>query len=98
MVMVSCDEPWQTSRKDIWWQSRLPHVCRTSFRGHGDVECQCCSLLFKNHYHILLQTPDANVARVMRHIKGCLSATLIKHLKSYLHVDVIFIIKPVFWS
>ena len=26
--------------------------------------------LMANHYHILVQTPDANIARSMRHING----------------------------
>ena len=26
--------------------------------------------LMKNHYHILMQTPNANLSRIMRHIDG----------------------------
>ena len=30
----------------------------------------CAYCLMQNHYHILLQTPDANISRCMRHING----------------------------
>ena len=26
--------------------------------------------LISNHYHLLVQTPDANISRIMRHMKG----------------------------
>ena len=30
----------------------------------------CAYCLLKNHYHLLVQTPDANLSRCMRHING----------------------------
>jgi REP-associated tyrosine transposase len=30
----------------------------------------CAFCLMPNHYHLLVQTPDANIARSMRHING----------------------------
>jgi len=31
------------------------------------IHCYC---LMGNHYHLLLETPNANLSRIMRHING----------------------------
>jgi REP element-mobilizing transposase RayT len=33
------------------------------------IEIHCYSLM-KNHYHLLIKTPYANLARAMRHVDG----------------------------
>ena len=38
--------------------------------------------LMENHYHLLVQTPDANISRCMRHINGVKGSSLLLTLNA----------------
>ena len=38
------------------------------FEDYNVKTAACC--LMSNHYHLLVQTPDANISRSMRHLNG----------------------------
>ncbi|MGK2906285.1 MAG: transposase, partial [Desulfuromonadales bacterium] len=49
----------------------LEYLESASVRYGANIHCYC---LMDNHYHLLLETPDCNLARIMRHINGAYSA------------------------
>ncbi len=53
--------------KDIHYQFFLNILKESSERFGIIIHCYC---LMPNHYHLLIQTPNANLGRVMRHING----------------------------
>lgn len=59
-------------RKDIFKSNRdrekfLEYLESTSERYGGVIHCYC---LMGTHYHLLLETPKANLSQIMRHING----------------------------
>ncbi|MDH3454320.1 MAG: transposase, partial [Desulfuromonadales bacterium] len=45
----------------------LEYLESASVRYGANIHCYC---LMDNHYHLLLETPDSNLAQIMRHING----------------------------
>ena len=69
--MVSCYEPGTERGEHLFRRERLPNLSDCfagEFRTIRRKAAAYC--LMPNHYHLLLQTPDANLARAMRHING----------------------------
>ena len=52
---------------DGYFQAFLDTVVEASERFNAIIHCYC---LMNNHYHLLIETPIANLGRVMRHING----------------------------
>jgi REP element-mobilizing transposase RayT len=52
---------------DDYFEAFLTTLSEAHQRFGVEVLCYC---LMKNHYHLLLKTPEANLGRVMRHING----------------------------
>ncbi|WP_144395399.1 transposase [Pleionea sediminis] len=50
-----------------YYQAFETHLSEANKRIDVHIHAYC---LMGNHYHLLLQTPRANLARVMRHING----------------------------
>jgi REP element-mobilizing transposase RayT len=50
-----------------YYQVFLDTLAEAKQRFHGIIHAYC---LMGNHYHLLLETPDANLSRMMRHING----------------------------
>ncbi|MCU7893352.1 MAG: transposase [Candidatus Thiodiazotropha sp. (ex Ustalcina ferruginea)] len=50
-----------------YYQAFLKTLCDVKQRFHCVIHAYC---LMGNHYHLLLQTPNANLSRIMRHING----------------------------
>ena len=50
-----------------YFEAFLSTLAEAHQRFGVEVLCYC---LMKNHYHLLLKTPEANLGRVMRHING----------------------------
>jgi REP element-mobilizing transposase RayT len=50
-----------------FYQVFLETLSEAHQRFHGIIHAYC---LMGNHYHLLLETPDANLGRIMRHING----------------------------
>ena len=49
----------------------LEYFASASTRYGANIHCYC---LMDNHYHLLLETPDCNLAQIMRHINGAYTA------------------------
>jgi REP element-mobilizing transposase RayT len=54
-----------TDRKDHQTFLAVLKECSELFAGKVAAYC-----LMSNHYHVLIQTPDANISRIMRHLNG----------------------------
>ena len=70
--MVPCHEQGQTPRGDL---SGIRRIIRASWIccGQGSIMWNvriAAFCLMPNHYHLLVQTPNANLSRFMRHIDG----------------------------
>ena len=52
---------------DIYYETFLTTVAEACQRFDCIIHAYC---LMSNHYHILIETPNANLSRVMRHING----------------------------
>ena len=52
---------------DGYFQAFLDTIVEASERFNAIIHCYC---LMNNHYHLLIETPIANLGRVMRHING----------------------------
>jgi len=50
-----------------YYQAFLDTLAETHTRFHGVIHAYC---LMGNHYHVLLETPKANLSRMMRHLNG----------------------------
>ncbi len=50
-----------------YYQAFLDTLSEAHKRFHGIIHAYC---LLGNHYHLLLETPHANLSRIMRHING----------------------------
>ena len=50
-----------------YYQAFLETLAEVHQRFHCVIHAYC---LMGNHYHLLLETPDANLSRIMRHING----------------------------
>ena len=50
-----------------YFEAFLTTLSEAHQRFRVEILCYC---LMKNHYHLLLKTPEANLGRVMRHING----------------------------
>ncbi len=50
-----------------YYQAFLDTLPEAHQRFHCIIHAYC---LMGNHYHLLLETPDANLSRIMRHING----------------------------
>ena len=50
-----------------YFQSFLDTIAEAQQRFNCVIHAYC---LMSNHYHLLIQTPDANLSRIMRHING----------------------------
>lgn len=54
-------------RDDQYYQAFLDTLVEVHQRFHCVIHAYC---LMGNHYHLLLETPNANLSRIMRHING----------------------------
>ena len=52
---------------DGYFQAFLDTVGEAGDRFNAIIHCYC---LMSNHYHLLVETPHANLGRIMRHING----------------------------
>ncbi|HHJ18393.1 MAG TPA: hypothetical protein ENJ84_00960, partial [Gammaproteobacteria bacterium] len=52
---------------DDYYQAFLETVVEAHHRFNLQIHAYC---LMGNHYHLLVETPDANLSRSMRHING----------------------------
>ena len=70
--MVSCYEPCQARSGCLSRQKGLFRVHGASHGRIRDIQHAGCAAycLMPSHYHLLIQTPDANLSRCMRHING----------------------------
>ena len=64
--------PLRIQYPDAWYHVMNPGRRREEiFTGKNDYNVKIAAYcLISNHYHILLQTPDANISRSMRHLNG----------------------------
>ena len=52
---------------DDYFQAFLDTIAEAGERFNAIIHCYC---LMSNHYHLLIETPLANLGRIMRHING----------------------------
>ncbi len=52
---------------EAYYQAFLATLTEAAERFHAVIHAYC---LMGNHYHLLLETPDANLSRIMQHIDG----------------------------